>query len=158
MGSAPSISKADFRQKYLGKTFTREDFLNPKIFNFGEVSKYVSQGSPIYNQQIVNLVDKGVIIVENGKNLTLAFDDRMSLRGNPTIYIHDNSRQIVYEISYAEIHYLNGICLKVQNTNKQYKFSNMNQVQLYFDDVRNMHKEDMICAVYKNNTRRNRIT
>lgn len=121
-----------FQNKYINKTFTKEDINNVSIFDITEVSNYINQGLYAYNYKIINMINTGINVV-NDHNFSLQFHDDLGPGRTAIIYIHDQNQ--MYKIHYASCHRVDRIDLiyTKNGREKNYKFNDLGQIELYFN-------------------------
>jgi hypothetical protein len=129
-----------FETQYLGRNFTKADIDNPEIFNISEISKYINQGIHAYNYKTIKLVKTGMRIVNENNNFSLRLHNKIGQSEWKIIYLNDNERD--YEIYYYGVHIEDKIRLSttLNNRLKKYLFTDLSQVELYFDMKREYGK------------------
>ena len=82
----------------------------------------------------VNLIKKGIDIVNDHDTMTLRLHRGMGPNGARTIYLTTPTQ--TYEVTYEKCHYADDVRLTLLHTTKSYLFSDLSQVALYFDIIK----------------------
>jgi len=118
------------------KKFTNHDLNNSDLY--GEIAELISK--EYCNNKLLDLVRKGMDIVQDNENFILGLHSGMRYHDVPTIYVDDDRRKETYEIYYNEKDSEDRYYLKIGSTGKQYLFGDLSQIELYFDTRREFSK------------------
>lgn len=140
-GLALPLTTTSFAIKYLNKEFTKEDFDDPETFDMTEVSEYIKQSWYVYNHVTINLIKYGMKIVHENEGFSLKLDNEIGTPGRKIIYINDKYHYRNYRVYYETCHHVNIIRLSIDIPEKEYVFSDLSQVQLYFDMRRDFSRD-----------------
>lgn len=119
------------KAKYLNRDFTKDDFLNPDIFEINEFKGFLISCGLGYSQ--CDLVIFACQVVNKNEGFTVKLHSRICVY-ETIVYIRDSLNNCEYELS----HCYTDLCrdqyeLRVNSVSVPYVLNHISQIQMYFD-------------------------
>ena len=136
MGSTQSIDMTFLRAKYLKRTFTTAELLDPDIFKLDELNELLNICD--VDQPQYDLVIIAIQIVCNNVGFAMRLNDDIHTSGT-IVHVQDIGNNCNYELSHRYGIIFKDMCIHEYNLKiistfaETYTFSHANQIKMYFD-------------------------